>query len=131
MKKNCGLSGIHANQIQDTHFHSSWSMVRIVPFNIHGLMSSLGFATQCHVMVVFCVNCVLFAARHCFTLGQLVTSPMTNFTQAKVTLKEHNKQSSHKSASMAVVDFLNHMEKGALSVAQQIQSQGSALVQQN
>ena len=56
---------------------------------------------------------------------------MTNFTRAKVTLKEHYKQSSHRSASMAVVDFLNHMEKGAISVAQQIQSQGSALVQQN
>ena len=39
MKKNCGLSGIHANQIQDTHFHSSWSMARIVPFNIHGLIN--------------------------------------------------------------------------------------------
>ena len=41
MKKNCGLSGIRANQIQDTHFHSSWSIARIVPFNIYGLMNGL------------------------------------------------------------------------------------------
>ena len=37
----------------------------------------------------FCVNCVLFA-RHCLTLGQLVTTPMTTFTRAKVTLQEHS-----------------------------------------
>ena len=38
-----------------------------------------------------CLSCVLFAKRF-LNLGQLVTS-MTNFTRAKVTLIEHDKQS--------------------------------------
>ena len=76
----------------------------------------------------FCVNCVLFA-RHCLTLGQLVTTPMTIFTQAQVTLQEHSDQSTLKNASLTVVDFVNRTEKGALSVYQQMQDQGSILVQ--
>ena len=39
----------------------------------------------------YCINCFLFAKRF-LNLGQLVTSPMTNFTHAKVTLSEHDKQ---------------------------------------
>ena len=39
---------------------------------------------------VFCLTCVLFAKRF-LNLGQLVTSLMTNFTRAKVTLIEHDK----------------------------------------
>ena len=56
---------------------------------------------------------------------------MTNFTRAKVTLQEHSDQSTHKNASLTVVDFINRMEKGALSVYQQMQDQASILVQQN
>ena len=40
----------------------------------------------------FCLSCVLFAKPFLKNLGQFVTS-MTNFTRAKVTLIEHNKQS--------------------------------------
>ena len=77
----------------------------------------------------FCVNCVLFAKR--LSLGQLVTTAMTSFTRAKVTLQEHSKQSSHKMASMDAVDFMSHMEQGKLSVHQLMQSEASALVQSN
>ena len=56
---------------------------------------------------------------------------MTNFTRGKTTLQEHNKQFTHKEACKAVVDFLDRMEKGALSVDQHMQSQASTLVRQN
>ena len=77
----------------------------------------------------FCVNCALFA-KHLLTLGQLVTTPMTNFTRGKTTLQEHNEQFTHKEACKAVVDFLARMEKGALS-DQYMQSQASTLVREN
>ena len=75
----------------------------------------------------FCVNCALFA-RHSLPLGQLVSTPMTNFTRAKATLQEHSNQSTHKVASLAVVDFINYMEKGVPSIEQQIESQTCANV---
>ncbi len=78
----------------------------------------------------YCINCALFA-RSCMPLGQLITSPMTNFTHAKVTLQEHDQQRTHKAASMSVVDFVRYMEKGSLSVQQQLQSQSRALVDRN
>ena len=56
---------------------------------------------------------------------------MTNFTLAKVTLREHSKQSSHKMASLDVVDFTNRMEKGSLSVYQLMQGEASKLVKSN
>ena len=76
----------------------------------------------------FCSR-VLFAKRQVSVpLGQLVSGPMTNFTHAKVTLREHSKQSSHRIASL---DFTNRMEKGSLSVYQLMQGEASTHVKSN
>ena len=56
---------------------------------------------------------------------------MTNFTRAKVTLQEHSNQLCHKIASLDVTEFVNRMEKGALSVQQYMQSEASTLVKAN
>ena len=56
-------------------------------------------------------------------LGQLVTSPMANFTCAKVTLIEHDKQSSNRMANQDAVEFISRMEKGRPSVRQLLQSE--------
>ena len=56
---------------------------------------------------------------------------MTNFTRAKVTLEEHNKQSCHKIASLDVIEFVTRMEKGSLNVYQYMQNEASELVKQN
>lgn len=69
----------------------------------------------------YCVHCVLFAKRH-FNLGQLVTSPMTNFTRAKVTLS----QASHRMASEDANDFINRVDRGGPGVSQLIQNEASA-----
>ena len=45
-------------------------------------------------------------AKHQLSLGQLVTSAMTNFTRAKLTLHEHSKQNAHLMASMDVVKIV-------------------------
>ncbi len=45
---------------------------------------------------------------------------MINFTRAKVTLNGHETQTTHKTAAKIVVDFLYHMEKGVLSISQQL-----------
>ena len=78
----------------------------------------------------FCVFCFVFA-KHQLSLGQLVTSAMTNFTRAKLTLQEHSKQNAHLMASMDVVDFKDRMKRGGLSVQQLLRDQASALVQSN
>lgn len=78
----------------------------------------------------FCVNCFLFAKNRS-SLGQLVTSPMTNFTRAKKTLQEHDNQSCHRIASLDLVEFMNRMEKGALNVYQYMQNEASVLVKKN
>ena len=75
----------------------------------------------------YCKPCVLFSKRH-LHLGQLVTSPMSNFTRAKVTLLEHDKQLSHRMASEDAVDFVGRMEKGNLSVSQLLQNESSASI---
>ena len=74
--------------------------------------------------------CFLFAKRF-LNLGQLVTSPMTNFTRAKVTLSEHDKQASHKMASEDAVDFINCVDKGGPSIGQLIQNEASASIIRN
>ena len=48
-----------------------------------------------------------------------------------MTLKEHDTQNTHKYASKIAVDFLNHMEKGALFVKQQLLIQASANISRN
>ena len=78
----------------------------------------------------FCLSCVLSAKRF-LNLGQLVTSPMTNFTRAKVTLIEHDKQSSHKMANQDTIEFISQMEKGRASVRQLLQSKSSASIVRN
>ena len=64
-------------------------------------------------------------------LGQLVTSPMTNFTRAKVTLQEHDKQVSHKMASEDTVAFISRMDRGGPSVGQLLQNEASASILKN
>ncbi len=56
---------------------------------------------------------------------------MINFTRAKVTLKEHETQTTHKTATKFVIDFLNHMEKGVLSVSQLLLIQFSGTIAKN
>ena len=51
-----------------------------------------------------------------------MTSPMINFTRAKATLTEHEKQT-HKLASEDAVAFMHQMEKGELSVSQMLQNE--------
>ncbi len=64
-------------------------------------------------------------------LGQLVTSAMINFMRAKVTLNGHVTQTTHKTAAKIVVDFLHHMEKGVLSILQQLLIQSSDTITKN
>ena len=78
----------------------------------------------------YCVYCFLFAKRH-MNLGQLVTSPMTNFTRAKVTLQEHEKQVSHKMASEDTVAFISRVERGGPSIGQLLQKEASASILKN
>ena len=69
---------------------------------------------------------MLFAKRQVSVpLGQLVSGPVTNFTRAKVTLRE---QSGHKTARLDVVEFTNCMEKGSLSVYHLMQGEASTHV---
>ena len=78
---------------------------------MHGLDNSLGCAIlSCNGEYYF-----LFA-KNWSLLDQVVTLPMTNFTRAKVTLQEHSNQLCHKIASLDITEFVNRMEKGALSV---------------
>ena len=60
-------------------------------FKVRGYVSFRDFASQKTCNGGFCVVCFLFA-KHQPSLGQLVTSAMTNFTRAKLTLQEHSKQ---------------------------------------
>ena len=64
-------------------------------------------------------------------LGQLVTSPMINFTRATRTLKEHNTQQSHLMAMEDSASFTGIMEGRQLSVQQQLQDHGSRQIQKN
>ena len=72
----------------------------------------------------YCVFCFIFA-KHRISLGQLVTSPMTNFTRAKLTLLEHSKQNVH------IMSSMNCMEGRNLSVQQLLHDQASSLVKRN
>ena len=62
----------------------------------------------------FCVVCFLLA-KHPSSLGQLVTSAMTNFTRAKLTLKKHSQQYVHLMAHTDAVDFRDRVERGISS----------------
>ena len=66
----------------------------------------------------YCISCVLFR-RSIGSQGQLVTTPMTNFTRAKVTLQEHtcSCQVVHKAAMGDSVEFVSRMEKGSYTDA--------------
>ena len=48
---------------------------------------------------------------------------MINFTCAKATLTEHEKQTSHKLASEDAVAFMHQMEKGEPSVSRMLQNE--------
>ena len=78
----------------------------------------------------FCVFCFLFAKHH-LPLGQLVTSAMTNFTRAKVTLLEHSKQNIHIGATMDAMEFKSRMEGRAPTVQQLLLDERSSLVKRN
>ena len=92
------------------------------------MVASISFSESCNGG--FCVFCFLFA-KHQSSLGQLVTSAMTNFTRAKLSLQEHSKQNVNLMASMDVVDFKDRMERGSLSVHQYLRDHASALVRSN
>ena len=81
------------------------NMERNVPFKVLGCMNFLGCAFQNLVMAVIAYF-VLFLLNR-ISLGQLATSPMTNFTLAKLTLLEHSKQNVHIMSSMDVMEFKN------------------------
>ena len=78
----------------------------------------------------FCCTCVLFA-KNFLSLGQLVTSPMVNFTRAKVTLSEHDKQSSHRMACQDALEFLSQMENGKPSVRQLLENELGTSIAKN
>ena len=79
----------------------------------------------------FCVSCVLFAKGDRTALGQLVNSPMTNFTRAKKTLDEHQLQETHVVATESMTAFMRQTEKGELSVGQLMSSEARSNVQKN
>ena len=56
---------------------------------------------------------------------------MTNFTQAKQTLREHSIQLHHKRAAEDAAVFLGQMERGHLSIQQQLQHQAALTVGKN
>ena len=87
-----------------TSFNKGRSTGKSGPFKVRGCISFLGCVSQNPVMVVSVFFRFIFA-KHQFSLGQLVTSAMTNFTRGKLTLQEHSKQNVHLMASMNVVDF--------------------------
>ena len=60
-----------------------------------------GYGTQCQTRGC---TCVLFA-KHFLSLGQLVTSPIANFTHAKVTFGEHDKQSAYRMAGSGAYEL--------------------------
>ena len=78
----------------------------------------------------YCIHCMLFAKNRGI-LGQLVTSPMINFTRATRTLEEHNMQQSHLMAMEDSASFTGIMEGRQLSVQQQLQDHGSRQIQKN
>lgn len=78
----------------------------------------------------FCCTCILFA-KNFLSLGQLVTSPMVNFTRAKVTLSEHDKQSSHRMACQDAMEFLSQMENGKPSVRQLLENELGTSIAKN
>ena len=78
----------------------------------------------------YCINCVLFA-RRVGCLGRLIVYPLTNFTRATTTLRQHSTQSTHEAAMESSVAFTSHIEKGHLSVSQLMQSEASACIKQN
>ena len=79
----------------------------------------------------FCVSCVLFAKGDRTALGQLVNSPMTNFTRAKKTLDEHHLQETHVVATESMAAFMRQTGKGELSVGQLLSSEARSNVQGN
>ena len=87
-------------------FQHTW--IRLFPWLCYSISYNGGF----------CVDCILFAKTS--NLGQLV---MINFTCAKATLTEHEKQTSHKLASEGAVAFMHQMEKGEPSVSQMLQNE--------
>ena len=70
----------------------------------------------------YCTPCFLFAKNRS-SLGQLVNTPMNNFTCAKKTLQDHSTQKIHRIMIEDATTFLGQMESGHLSINQQLQSQ--------
>ena len=78
----------------------------------------------------YCTPCFLFA-KNCSSLGQLVNTPMNNFTRAKKTLQDHSTQKIHRIAMEDATAFLGQMESGHLSINQQLQSQAAETFMKN
>ena len=80
----------------------------------------------------FCLPCVLCAKSTTNSaLGPLVTYPMTNFTQAKEVLKQHDKQATHTASMLDATDFTTRMKHGRLSVNELLLSQSALQVEEN
>ena len=78
----------------------------------------------------FCLSCILFS-RNILSLGQLVNSPMVNFTRAKQTLQEHSTQRFHQLSVEDTAVFTGQMERGYVSIGQQVQSQSARAIEKN
>ena len=78
----------------------------------------------------FCLSCILFS-RNILSLGQLVNSPMVNFTRAKQTLREHSTQRFHQLSVEDTAVFTGQMERGYVSIGQQVQSHSARAIEKN
>ena len=78
----------------------------------------------------YCIPCVMFAADK-NSLGQLVTSPLTNFARAATTLNEHAKPATHLKAAASVAEADYRFKHSAPSINQQFTSQASQIMSQN
>ena len=75
----------------------------------------------------YCIPCVMFAADKS-SLGQLVTSPLTNFARAATKLNEYAKQATHLKAVASMAEAENRFKHCAPSINQQLTSQASQIV---
>ena len=64
------------------------------------------------------------------SLGQLVTSPLTNFARAATTLNEHAKQATHLKAVASMAEAEYRFKHFSPSINRQLTSQASQIMSQ-
>ena len=101
----------------------------IGPSGFSGCVIIVGLLIPHQRMVdtVFLVSCLLLTS----LLGQLVTTPLTNFARAATTFSEHAKQSTHLKAVASMAEAEYRFKHSALSIDQQLSSQASQVMSQN